>query len=660
MPAWRLCCCLLSVIGILALIPPLPAAAQGACPTVGQWSVPVIPCASGVEGNGTPGEGSPCVLTSGGSFQYACHMIHITALHDRRILAWGQHTLQGGWPDVLLIDPFADPPTFRLVREGALLSPPPEGIPRHQIFCSGHTTLSDGRVYIAGGTPYCCEVPLPTLPLPKYTSVYDINLPNALGPVGNFAPGITECWDHSEDNFCADNGGNPIPDDPSLACGDESLHSVSRYYPTVVHRGNGEVLVVDGPCRCLVGECSTQPVVDPPAPCLRCDGRWGNAYVPLRVFPALTDPLTWKFEPLKTAEYRTGTNPFNTSFYPHIFQVSDGSLFYAGGYAADWEFGSLENCPNGTICSRKLLPSGVWTLYGGSTDLQGGAAAIYYRRDPEAPAFTLKEEVIKAGRVQPIEGAAEYPLRKAYRINLSDGATASWTDIGPMPTWRNHFYIIGLPDGRLAAIGQRFPDGSGTTVPVDSSVDIYDPQANSWCTDASNAAVPDPIVGAIKFGYHSSGVLTYEGSIFMGLQPHTPVYQNYGARCQIYSPAYCGMPAQRPQIVASSLPPNSEIYYGSSFSIDFSVPVGASVTAVRLIRPGSATHSMDVTQRMIDLDYSITPSTGRLRIIPPSNPNIAPPAWYMLFICTGTHASGLPGAIPSKAEFVRLRNPPLP
>ncbi len=55
------------------------------------------------------------------------------------------------------------------------------------------------------------------------------------------------------------------------------------------------------------------------------------------------------------------------------------------------------------------------------------------------------------------------------------------------------------------------------------------------------------------------------------------------------------------------------------------------IAKVRLLRPGAATHSWDINQRTVELPFP-KPSSTRLRITAPDNPNLAPPGWYMLFV----------------------------
>jgi hypothetical protein len=48
------------------------------------------------------------------------------------------------------------------------------------------------------------------------------------------------------------------------------------------------------------------------------------------------------------------------------------------------------------------------------------------------------------------------------------------------------------------------------------------------------------------------------------------------------------------------------------------------------MRPGSATHSLDANQRVLAL--TTTTATGGARVTLPSNRNLAPPGWYLLFV----------------------------
>ena len=71
----------------------------------------------------------------------------------------------------------------------------------------------------------------------------------------------------------------------------------------------------------------------------------------------------------------------------------------------------------------------------------------------------------------------------------------------------------------------------------------------------------------------------------------------------------------------------------------------AAVKNVRLIRPSASTHVTDVDQRSVKLDFQA--SGDKLTVTVPTNRNLVPSGWYMLFV---TDDQGTP----SKAQWVRV------
>ncbi len=67
------------------------------------------------------------------------------------------------------------------------------------------------------------------------------------------------------------------------------------------------------------------------------------------------------------------------------------------------------------------------------------------------------------------------------------------------------------------------------------------------------------------------------------------------------------------------------------------------------MRPGSATHSVDFDQRLIELTF--TTAGGKIAATAPPTGAIAPPGYYMLFLI---NKSG----VPSVAQFVHLSSTP--
>jgi hypothetical protein len=67
---------------------------------------------------------------------------------------------------------------------------------------------------------------------------------------------------------------------------------------------------------------------------------------------------------------------------------------------------------------------------------------------------------------------------------------------------------------------------------------------------------------------------------------------------------------------------------------------------VVLIRAGAPTHSFDMEQRLVGLQFNA--GSGVLNATAPADSNLAPPGYYLLFI---VNKSG----VPSVAQFVLLK-----
>ena len=68
------------------------------------------------------------------------------------------------------------------------------------------------------------------------------------------------------------------------------------------------------------------------------------------------------------------------------------------------------------------------------------------------------------------------------------------------------------------------------------------------------------------------------------------------------------------------------------------VSQAADIKSFRLMRPDNPTHVTDVNQRSIAADFKMA-GNGYLRMTLPSNHNLVPPSYYMLF---AVNARGIP------------------
>jgi hypothetical protein len=68
---------------------------------------------------------------------------------------------------------------------------------------------------------------------------------------------------------------------------------------------------------------------------------------------------------------------------------------------------------------------------------------------------------------------------------------------------------------------------------------------------------------------------------------------------------------------------------------------------VTLVALSSTTHEFNQNQRFVPLAFSPTTDGAGLAVTVPSNPNVAPPGYYMLFILNGA-------GVPSVAHMIRI------
>jgi hypothetical protein len=165
---------------------------------------------------------------------------------------------------------------------------------------------------------------------------------------------------------------------------------------------------------------------------------------------------------------------------------------------------------------------------------------------------------------------------------------------------------------------------------------IYQTASNSfaWAADA--------ITGR---DYHSGGLLLPNGSVLtLG---GNPLYgdkddtqpQTFNQEIDVYFPPYT-FQGTRPAI--TSAPKAMQL----SHTYTIKVSQTADIKSLRLMRPDNPTHVTDVNERSVAVSFTQA-GNGELRITLPSNANLLPPSYYMLF---ATNSQG----VPSAAYWVRV------
>jgi hypothetical protein len=219
------------------------------------------------------------------------------------------------------------------------------------------------------------------------------------------------------------------------------------------------------------------------------------------------------------------------------------------------------------------------------------------------------------------------PTETAEKIDLT-ATPRSWTSAGSMSQPRRHHTATVLPDGRVLVTGGVSGGGFNDVATGVRAAEVWDPATNDWSALASNA---------VTRAYHSVSILMPDGTVLHGASgdaniPGTTTPYPAQRSHEIFRPPYLFKGA-RPEITGAP----DVVGYGSSF--DVTTAAAPQITAVRLIRLGSATHAFDMGTMAISLDFSR--SNGSISVTAPASSRIAPPGYYQVFLL---NRNGVPSA----------------
>lgn len=232
---------------------------------------------------------------------------------------------------------------------------------------------------------------------------------------------------------------------------------------------------------------------------------------------------------------------------------------------------------------------------------------------------------------------AEYSQQSARIIDMYDSSS---TSTGDMNYRRRQHNLTVLADGSVLATG----GFSSNKELVDLSTSVF--AAESWNPETGQWSVLAAEERARQ--YHSTAILLPDGRVLSAGGGICGSCQQAGymqRNAQVFSPPYLfnkdgsGTPASRPQI--DSVP--TEVRYNQAITVN--TTQAANIDKVALIRTSSVTHSQNMEQRYLPLQF--TANGNALNVQTPANANIAPPGHYMLFIIDSN-------GVPSVAPIIRL------
>jgi hypothetical protein len=376
--------------------------------------------------------------------------------------------------------------------------------------------------------------------------------------------------------------------------------AAGRWYPTLVTMGDGSILTAAGLTK---------------------------------RFPWVTLRKLERYTPGKGWDTVAGADRW-LPLYPRLHLLPDGTVFYAGSYNTHYTFPfSLRAFPT-TVLDPD---TGEWTDYElpNEKERQEGATMLL----PLRPEDDYRPRVMLTGGGTPggteatadtevIDLGAEHP--QWHRAEES------------MHHARYYTYAVLLPTGEVFVAGGRsgtkghhvhgidYDEMAGALPSAPSAVheaELFDPETESWRTLASMQ---------VDRLYHSGALLLPDGRVMLsGSNPQRRVDE---LRIETYRPPYL---FQGPRPTVEEAP--DSVTYGETFAVQS--PDAADVDEVVLVQQASATHCLTTDQRLVELPIADRDGTT-LSASVPENPNLLPPAYYMLFV--------LSDGVPSRAPFVRV------
>jgi hypothetical protein len=294
-----------------------------------------------------------------------------------------------------------------------------------------------------------------------------------------------------------------------------------------------------------------------------------------------------------------------------------------------------------------------------------------------------------SARLPIVMGASE-----TWDLLLSIGGNANW-GVGPIldsvqltgallaaPAWANGPSLnhkrwlanaVLLPEGRVLVIGGEKENWKNTfscsEVPA-LAPEIYDFQQLAIVWKEMKA-------GTIIRNYHSIALLLPDGRVLTGggewrhelatgiggcatipplsCNPPNCDPDVLPADYQIFQPDYISCGPVRPVIVAlGGTGPSGDTYdYGGTYDVTYSVPMGAWVSKVMLLSPGSVTHHSDGNQRCVQLSTKLKADNKVEITLPALADNILPRGWYMMFAISSVNISTQ--GVPSSAAWVYVK-----
>ncbi len=219
-------------------------------------------------------------------------------------------------------------------------------------------------------------------------------------------------------------------------------------------------------------------------------------------------------------------------------------------------------------------------------------------------------------------------------VDVFDPVQETWLPRTDMGVMRHHPTSVLLPDGRVLVVTGHNKNGTQGL----RHATYVDPR------NGFDVALGASFTSEIR-GYHNVSLLLPDGRVLVaGGQDINTGEQAEKTNFRYYYPSYL-FAGRRPRIIDAP----EELQFGTSYVVRSK---GRAPAEVVLMGLGSVTHSFDANQRYVELatvgQVTLPFGLGHLtEIVAPSDPRVAPPGYYMLFVLDRR-------GVPSVARIVRV------
>jgi hypothetical protein len=442
------------------------------------------------------------------------------------------------------------------------------------LWCGGHTFLSDGKLLFVGGTSY-----YPPVPDPFYGGLKEAFL---------FDP-FTETWERLDDM------------------------QVGRWYPTLIRLADDRVLT-------LSGLEYRAPTETPEKNTLK---------ILFELIMKMEDYITRVhevFDP-ETKTWSRMRVERKLPLYPRMHLLPDGDVFYSGVF--NTHFFTPGRYPSAQWSPR----TEEWADLGGrhwQKSREEGISILLALRPPDYPPQILIAGggTHNLGRIimSLLHSIGKDAWSSFFRFLTSVQDSVEQIDLSlPNPRWKSmnkmhhrriHANGVLLPDGNVLVVGgmSSYGHSAGAHGAV-YAAEVYHPSMNTWTL--MNAQQRPRL-------YHSTAILLPDARVIsMGSNPHAKSIEK---TIEIFSPPYL-FRGDRPVITESP----DQIAHGGTFSV--MVNRARQIGQVVLMRLEVLTHVTNTDQRLLELEFHVT-NDEKLTIQGPSSPAHMPRGYCLLFVLT--------------------------